>query len=337
MNCVFSIIVPVYNAEKYMNQCIDSLVNQDVKSCEYEIILVNDGSTDSSLTIMREYEKKCERVMVLDQSNRGVATARNLGIKHARGSYILFVDSDDWIAENTLSVMYEWVLKEELDIVMFNYARHHEQESSVQKNVVGHAVKRVGVDKDAMTYMSYNYIWDKLYKKSIIIENELSFRKDVHFGEDTLFLCEYLMHVNKIVLEEKCLYNYRESTGASLSNKYVPEMDYTVERIWQLHKQIEQRTPGFMQVAEERSYYGTMCVQVIYNMYHVDSKFHMKERYEKLKQFFELELYDSIMKEKPYNIGKKYIVFFYKYKNAMLLDIGLSVLKFAKKLRAMSK
>lgn len=335
MNCVFSIIVPVYNAEKYMNQCIDSLVNQEVKSCEYEIILVNDGSTDSSLSIMREYEKKCERVTVVDQSNQGVATARNLGIEHARGNYIFFVDSDDWIEKNTLSVMYEWVLKEEPDIVMFNYARNCEQERSVQKNVVGHAVKTVGVDKDAMTYMSYNYIWDKLYKKSIILENELSFRKDVHFGEDTLFLCEYLMHVNKIVLEENCLYNYRESAEISLSNKYVPEMDYTVERIWQLHKQIEQRAPGFMQVAEERSYYGTMCVQVIYNMYHVDSHVHMKERKENLKRFFGLELYDSIMKEKPYNIVKKYIVFFYRYKNAMLLDIGLSMLRLVKKLIVM--
>ena len=106
-----SFIVPVYNTEMYLRECLDSLLTQDIPYDDYEIICVNDGSTDGSLQILREYERNCSNVTVIDQANSGVSTARNAGLDIARGQYIWFIDSDDVVLHDILGDVFDNILK----------------------------------------------------------------------------------------------------------------------------------------------------------------------------------------------------------------------------------
>lgn len=116
-----SIIVPVYNVEKYLHKCMDSLVNQTFE--EIEIITVNDGSTDSSLEILREYEKQDSRIIVIDKVNEGVSLARNTALEYIIGEYIMFVDSDDWIDLDTCEKILKLVTEYKCDVMMWSYIR----------------------------------------------------------------------------------------------------------------------------------------------------------------------------------------------------------------------
>lgn len=119
-----SIIVPVYNSEKYIAKCIESILNQDYK--EFELLLINDGSTDSSCNIMNLYDDK--RIKIYNQENKGTGSARNLGLKYATGNYIAFVDSDDTIENNYLSIMLELIKKNNADIVSCQYKQNKDTE-----------------------------------------------------------------------------------------------------------------------------------------------------------------------------------------------------------------
>lgn len=118
-----SIIVPIYNAEPYLAECVDSLLNQDKPEDLYEVLLYDDGSTDGSLRIAREYGAKYGNVRVFTHPNAGVAETRNAGLREAVGEYVWFVDSDDYICENVLSVLYEWTERERVDMLIFDLVK----------------------------------------------------------------------------------------------------------------------------------------------------------------------------------------------------------------------
>ena len=123
-----SVIVPVYNIEHYIEECIKSILNQTFK--EFELLLVDDGSTDSSLNICRGYEKKDNRIKVIHKKNGGLSDARNVGIEKACGKYICFIDGDDFIANDTLENMYNLILKNNSQIAVCNMVRYYEDEDT---------------------------------------------------------------------------------------------------------------------------------------------------------------------------------------------------------------
>ena len=123
INPKISVIVPVYNTSTYLRRCLDSILEQDFTS--YEVICVNDGSTDNSLEILREYEKKSEKIKVINQVNNGVAKTRNTALKHAKGDYLAFLDSDDFVRENYLSRLYDAAIDTRSDIVICNFYRYY--------------------------------------------------------------------------------------------------------------------------------------------------------------------------------------------------------------------
>ena len=127
-----SVIIPIYNVEKYLPLCIESIINQTLK--EIEIICINDGSTDDSLFIILKYSKKDNRIMIINQRNRGLSEARNIGLKNANGEYIYFIDSDDYLEENALFELYEYGIKYKLDVIYFQYSIFHNDENIV-KNI----------------------------------------------------------------------------------------------------------------------------------------------------------------------------------------------------------
>ena len=134
-NVKVSVIVPVYNVEKYLKDCLNSVINQTLE--DIEIICVNDGSTDNSLAILEDYAKKDSRIKIINQKNKGLSGARNTGMKHVQGEYILFLDSDDWLKEDALSELYWSHLDDNLDMLFFQTVDYYEEDGRYELNQFG--------------------------------------------------------------------------------------------------------------------------------------------------------------------------------------------------------
>lgn len=226
-----SIIVPVYNAGKYLNACLESIKNQTYK--EIEVILINDGSTDASLSICQEYSKRDSRFIVVNKDNEGVSETRNRGIKIATGEFIMFLDADDWIEENTCEILYNQIRKNDAEMVFCNYIMEYENGrknvnfNSETKVITGEEIKKDIIlplieeeDKNLVhTRAAFRGPWGKLFKKSIIDEKKIRFNKELSIGEDFIFNLEYLKYIKKVVIEDEYLYHYRINNQSAL-NRY---------------------------------------------------------------------------------------------------------------------
>ena len=237
---LISIIVPVYNVEAYLRQCLDSIVNQTYT--EIEIICVNDGSSDKSKEILDEYASKDNRIKVVNQKNTGLSGARNAGNKLAKGKYIMYVYSDDWIDHDTCKNAVEYAEKEEADVVFWCYKKEYKT-SSVEKHfswgngcvfeatdVKNKLYRRFcGLLGDELAHPEYaNAIetaWGKLYRASIIINNDIRFVDTKLIGtEDCLFNLYVFSNVTKAVYIDKCYNHYRKYNDFSLTKGYKPNL-----------------------------------------------------------------------------------------------------------------
>lgn len=227
-----SIIVPVYNAEKYLNQCIDSLINQTYKNIE--IILVNDGSTDGSGIICEEYKTKDNRIEVYHISNAGVSNARNLGISKASGQYVMFLDSDDWIEPETCEVALNQALEANAEIVFWSWIKESakgifkdvylEENSEILYNndIKKLRIRCIGLLDDELKNPvktdAFNTPWAKLYKKNFLINSGVKFIERKKVGmEDVLFNIQLFQYVNKVTYIPKYFNHYVLENPTSLS------------------------------------------------------------------------------------------------------------------------
>lgn len=215
----FSIIVPVYNVEQYLRQCVDSIIQQTFT--DFEVILVDDGSTDSSGQICDEYERLNSSIRVIHQKNRGPAGARNTGIEASSGKWILFFDSDDWIEHDTLEVLYSNICKSNLDLYCWNMKKSDKDRNTIEEvvfyienDVISFKNEKEKFDYFFNTLMQYKCGWEiyqRAFRRSIIVDNGLKFHPISEvFAEDYLFAFEYLLRVNKIGLICNMFYNYRQ-------------------------------------------------------------------------------------------------------------------------------
>ena len=191
-----SIIVPVYNAQKYLKKCIDSIINQTYKNIE--ILLINDGSKDKSLKICKEYEKKDSRIIVIDKQNKGVSNTRNVGIKKSTGDYIVFIDSDDCFELDAIETMYNIIKDKDLDMVRFNYQINGIPQTSYT-NVED-------FEKNILNGNIPAYVWIFIFKNKFI--KNILFKEDISMMEDTTFIVELLEKKPKLLLSDKVTYNY---------------------------------------------------------------------------------------------------------------------------------
>lgn len=211
-----SIIVPIYNSEKSLNRCLDSIINQKYKNLD--IVLVDDGSIDNSLYICKQYCDKDSRIQVLTQKNRGVSSARNSGIKASNGEYILFIDSDDYIDDNLIEDAILQLRKENSDIIFWGYTKEIEKNNK-QVLHVKNSFTEVGEGVFELFESGlFGYSWNKIFLKKIITDNEIYFLENEDLYEDQYFCCEYIRHVKKISISNDCGYHYVLNEN-SLSNK----------------------------------------------------------------------------------------------------------------------
>lgn len=219
-NPLISVIVPIYNAEKYLNKCVESLLNQTLK--QIEIILIDDGSTDKSPVICDEYAKKDNRIKVIHQSNGGVSFARNEGLKIASGKFITFLDSDDYIEPNTYEVAYNTAVENYSECVVWGYFCDFVDENEKIVNqtiVIPYAKQRELKQRDTNLNLS-GYLWNKLYSKKLLDELNLFFDENITLYEDLLFNTKYMLKANKSVYISKAFTHYMQRNILSLGKKY---------------------------------------------------------------------------------------------------------------------
>ena len=219
MTPMVSMIVPVYNSEKTLSRCIDSILNQTYR--DFELILLNDGSTDTSGEICDAYAKRDSRVRVVHKENTGVSDTRNRGIDLARGEYLQFLDSADWITPDATALFVRTATEQQCDMVISQFYR-----------VIGEHVSQKGaIDEDGLmdrsTYANhmmqkpadfyYGVLWNKFYKRSIITEHRLRMDQSISWCEDFMFNLEYVRHTQTIYAMKVPVYYYVKTKGSLVS------------------------------------------------------------------------------------------------------------------------
>ena len=208
-----SVIVPVYNVENYLGKCLDSIINQTFS--DIEIICVNDGSTDNSLNILNEYSQKDDRIKIISQENKGLSAARNAGYNASSSDYIYYIDSDDWIENNTIESVYKKATENDSDVVIFGTNNIYSDNNVLKNNRrIVNLIKKYNrynfhyADCPDLIYLPCT-AWLKLYKKSFLDKNKLFFEEEIKFSEDTVFWVSLVLKDAKITLMEDCFHYYR--------------------------------------------------------------------------------------------------------------------------------
>lgn len=222
-----SVIIPVYNAERYCCDTISSVLNQTYKN--FELILVDDGSTDNSLRIIKDFANNESRIKVVHTENYGVSHARNVGLSYATGEWIHFIDSDDYIEPNMMEEMYSIISKHnDADVVISGVKKIFESESKYEiqrfNNMSLNNRKEIGNYLLSMNFtqrdMLLNYLWNRWIKRSIISSNNILFDESLSLGEDFVFNCEVIKKSSCIMLLEDAYYNYYIRGDQSLISRF---------------------------------------------------------------------------------------------------------------------
>ena len=219
-NDLVSVIVPIYNVEKYLKKCIDSIINQTYQNIE--VILVDDGSTDNSGKICDEYIEIDSRISVIHKKNGGLSSARNAGLEKANGKYILFEDSDDYIEENLFQKCIKKMQIEDADICVFGYQKENDDGVIYQKYKFGEfCVSNEVFENELYKRLidnSFGYVWNKIYKLSTIRMGKIIFSDQIVDREDMIFNLELLSNIKKIMYLNYMGYHYIQRSNSLVHN-----------------------------------------------------------------------------------------------------------------------
>ena len=255
-NKKLSVIVPIYNADKYLKKCLDSICFQTYQNLQ--IILINDGSADSSLSICNEYKKRDQRIEIYTQENSGVSSARNVGLIKAKGDYITFVDSDDYLEHNA----YEMALKENIDCdaIFFSYREEYPEKN--HKRAYFQSKNGIATSEEAIYQcikpLGYEVVvWNKIIKKEIA-KSEL-FDKKYGIAEDWLWIVKVLKKCNSVYMINKQLYNYVQTELSAWRSKVI--IDKKWKRVFDLQDEL------LLELKDDNKNYN-MASARFYNDYH---------------------------------------------------------------------
>lgn len=230
---IISVVVSIYNARVFLDKCIRSILSQTYESLE--IILVNDGSTDDSLSICNRYMGEDSRIRVFSQENSGPSKAKNTGIDLATGYYLLFVDSDDFLEPDMIRHMHGQIDAFDGELAICGYRRisSSQQNPRTEFVYVENKIFLYGIPLPDFVILYrkllLNQNWNKLYRTDIIRNHSISFINSLSLGEDLLFNLIYLRHCNKVTVLDSCHYNFVYGNTNSLSNKYRQDL-FTIQQ-----------------------------------------------------------------------------------------------------------
>lgn len=209
MTCKISVIIPAYNVEEYLEECLDSLLSQTLK--DFEVIVVNDGSTDNTKHLLERYEKMMDNLLVIHQMNSGSAGGpRNKAIRQAKGDYIFFLDPDDTLPAHTLKIMYQTITSTNSDIVAGSYCRFNSSKRWTVKHIDNiFSVEKVVTLEECPELLNNLIACNKLYNKQFLLNNDVCFGEELRYGEDKVFVLKALCSMNKLHIIPWIIYNYR--------------------------------------------------------------------------------------------------------------------------------
>ena len=305
-----SVIIPVYNAETYVEECIKSIVNQSYSNLE--IIIVDDGSTDKSLSIVRNIANADRRIKVFQQKNSGVSKTRTNGIKFSTGDYLVFVDSDDWLDKDAIEKAVYLSKKNSADVVLWPYKREHINHTINNylfndsfifwdKCNISHLYRRIigpieGELRMPQKLDSLSPVWGKLYKRDIVADLEFTELSEIGTSEDTLFNIEVFSKVKTAVYFSESFYHYRKYNDNSITHNYNKKITKKWKNLYQLIEKYLNETRAskcFYVALNNRISLGLIGLGI--NIAE-DSSMTTKEKRRELKRILNLEQYESSLK-----------------------------------------
>lgn len=322
MRFKISIVIPCYNVEDYISQCLDSVVNQTYENIE--IICINDGSTDRTAQILDKYAERDRRIMIVTQKNAGLSAARNIGIQNSSGDSLMFVDADDWMEKNAVQMVTE---KERVDLICFSYNRIFQTRTEPRKlklsgNFDASLIQRriVGLIREELADPSQTdslvTAWGKLYNTELVKKNAIQFLDTKIIGtEDALFNIHYLQFAETVTIIDLPLYNYRKTNFTSLTNTYKPELFEKWKVLYdKIGESIKGKNGDFNAALQNR-----ICLSII--GLGLNETFSKKSNAQKRKKLTEI-LSDPLYEKAYSKLTLKYFplhwkLFFYFAKNKM--------------------
>ena len=306
-----SVVLAVYNAQKYLEECVDDLLAQTYKNIE--IILVDDGSKDDSYAICQRYQEKYNNVSAYTKENEGSASARNMGLDHADGEYIIFVDADDKVKDTYIENLYQAI--QGCDVAICGFDRFDENGIQVKKilDISGEMTALQAYEHTFASNMISGAAWNKLFRMEILKQHDIKFSREIFKSEDTLFVAEYYAHCKKYAYVADNLYHYRMNPESKtqetyVSKKYNPKKNTMIdvgERVVALNETAPQEIKDVCYYRQVRCCLWVMMQWIITGFY---DKAYAKR----------IKLYSA-------RYGKEYRSFTYATTFQRLVVIGMSI------------
>ena len=261
MNVEISVIVPCYNCQDTIKECYNSIKQSIDSVLSHEIILINDGSTDNTQFILNEIKVADKNVVVINQENKGVSSARNIGLKNAKGKYISFVDSDDSILEEYYTRMIT-PLKEDLglDLIICDYSSSGLSKEDIS-NISIDNIYEEGLKSKGSFEKLRGYIWNKIYKRNILVDNNIIFDEEVRFCEDLGFNLIYFKYAENVKIISEKLYKYDTQTTDTFGNS---NKKSTAFKIWDnlLSRENEEKYKNIIKLEKYKYMIWGLCEQL---------------------------------------------------------------------------
>jgi len=270
-----SIIVPVYNVEKYIRTCLESVFKQGLNDDCFEVIIVNDGSTDNSMGMITDIINRHNNITIINQENQGLSVARNNGIAAAKGEYILMPDSDDLLVENSLKLIVHKALESKADMVIADFLRMNDEEID-KLNFINliqpsfETYEKTGKDYFIEDMLPTEcYVWRILFRRDFLIENNISFYPGIRF-QDIPFTQECYLKAKKCIRVPKLLNIYRKGHNTAASSPYsftakkARDLCIAIKKVWEL-QQLDSLSPLLVNKIKENVYssYLNFCFRIL--------------------------------------------------------------------------
>lgn len=319
---MISIIIPVYNAEKYLNDCINSILNQTYK--DIEVLLIDDGSLDNSYAICKQYEKEDCRVSVYHKSNSGVSDTRNYGIERAVGEFISFCDADDVVDMNLYAMLYEAIEKYNVDRVVGGYEFFYDNGNKVYckprikdgRYEANEILSRM-IDDGTMSGFLFSGVHNSLFRKKIIEDNRLWFDKNIKYNEDSLFSFQYMLNSRSIYSFQSIpTYCYRQHDSSATSRRMVGD------KYKELRNKLYDMDLQKLNINFDMQMRRRVITEALWQVLDIAEKMNGKDAIRQIRKVLSDDLVRkniSVIKPKELNIYKRYFYYMMKWKRSHII------------------
>lgn len=323
MEYKLSIIVPVYNAEKYLEKCVESLKNQTLS--DLQIILVDDGSKDASGRICDDFATKDKRIQVIHKENGGVSSARNAGLDGAQGEYICFVDADDWLEAEAMDVLYRSAKENNADSLIYDPYIHNEcgdvngvDTLDFFDNSV--LLKRKDITPDELRFMA-GTVWRCLYRQSILKKNGIKFNEALPLSEDRIFNLEVFGCSEQIYYLKKPLYHYLNNSGSAVHKYRADFLEIVLETNRATIDVLERYWDDCFKPCYEKVVVVDGALLCVYNEFSPQNPESIRTRFSKIKQIVSNEVVHEAVRKIPNRTMRQRLL--YRKCTAILCIVGV--------------